>query len=80
MALNETLAALAKDNKRASNFCAYKFLYDSLSKQDQTALDNAWAKEMPVSIVVKALRQEGHKTSMDSVRAHRKGECRCPKK
>jgi hypothetical protein len=80
MALAKTLEQFSMNVKRISQYCAYQFLYNSLSKEDQKALDDAWAKDMPVSIVVKALRQEGHKTSMDSVRAHRKGECKCPKK
>ena len=29
---------------RASIYCAYKILYDSLDPQDQKTLDDAWAK------------------------------------
>ena len=60
--------------------CAYKSLYDRLPKEDQKALDEAWARNVPASLIVRALRQEGHKTSSDSVRAHRNGQCKCPAK
>ena len=79
MPLGKTLQELSSKSRRSSKVCAYQHLYDSLSKEDQKALDVAWGNEMPVAIVVRALRQEGHKTSMDSVRTHRRGECKCPK-
>jgi hypothetical protein len=78
MALADTLDEFA-NRTRKSNGCAYMALYNSLSKEDQKAIDKAWDKGIPVSLIVKALRQEGHKTSQDSFRAHRKGECKCPK-
>ena len=64
---------------RASIYCAYKILYDSLDPQDQKTLDDAWAKNYPVNLIVQALRADGHKASSDSVRLHRNGTCRCPK-
>lgn len=79
MALNKTLKELEHTSRRMTKICSYQILYNSLSKEDQKALDDAWAKEMPVAIVVRALRQEGHKTSTDSVRGHVKGLCKCPK-
>jgi hypothetical protein len=78
MALSDTLDEFAKRSRKSSG-CAYMNLYSSLSKEDQKAIDKAWEKGIPVSLIVKALRQEGHKTSQDSFRAHRKGECPCPK-
>jgi hypothetical protein len=78
MALGETLDAFANRSRRTSG-CAYKNLYDSLSKEDQKALDKAWERQIPLSLIVKALRQEGHKTSQDSLRAHKRGECKCPR-
>lgn len=78
MALGETLDALAT-RARKSTECAYISLYNRLSKEDQKSLDKAWEKGIPTSLIVKALRQEGHKTSNDALRAHRKGECKCPK-
>jgi hypothetical protein len=65
---------------RHSVECAYQVLYNRLSKEDQKALEDAWAKNYPVNLVVAALRSDGHKTSSDAVRAHRNGTCRCPKK
>jgi hypothetical protein len=78
MALGETLDALATRARRSTE-CAYISLYNRLSKEDQKSLDKAWEKGIPTSLIVKALRQEGHKTSNDALRAHRKGECKCPK-
>ena len=78
MVLSETLDEFHKKSRRSSG-CAYIALYESLSKEDQKALDKAWERDMPLSLIVKALRQEGHKTSQDSLRAHIKGECKCPR-
>jgi hypothetical protein len=62
-----------------SNQCAYKSLFDSLSKEDQKTLDEAWEKNYPVNLIVQALRSEGHKCSSDTIRVHRNGSCRCTK-
>ncbi len=78
MALSDKLEAMANRPRRLSG-CPYKALYESLTKEDQKALDKAWERNIPTSLIVKALRQEGHKTSSDSIRAHRKGDCQCPK-
>lgn len=80
MALDDTINQLTTAVMRASGVCAYQVLYDSLTPADQKALDNAINKKLPVTLIVQALRQEGHKTSSDSVRGHLKGQCRCLKK
>jgi hypothetical protein len=82
MSLEDKLIEMAKANKtnRHSIYCAYQELYNSLDDKDKKSLDNAWAKNYPVNLVVKAIRADGHKTSSDAVRAHRNGTCRCPKK
>jgi hypothetical protein len=79
MALDDQINNLIKKSTKSSTYCAYALLYSRLSKEDQKALDNAWAKNYPVSVVVTAIRSDGHKTSSDAVRAHRNGTCRCPK-
>lgn len=79
MSLGKTLEEIMKTSKRSHKVCSYQVMYNNLDSQDQKALDAAWKIEMPVSLVVRALRQEGIKTSGDSVRAHRKGLCKCPK-
>lgn len=79
MSLEETIKEFSKTNRKISPFCAYQTLYMNLPKEDQKALDNALAKNIPQSIIIKALRKEGHKASTDTFRAHTKGECRCPK-
>ena len=55
-------------------------MHDSLTPDNQKALDDAWKKGYSVNVVITALRAEGIKTSSDSVRAHRNGTCKCPKK
>jgi hypothetical protein len=81
MALNNAFQEII--NKRtASRFagvCSYQTMYDSLSKEDQKTLDEAWEKNYPVNLIVQALRSEGHKCSSDTIRIHRNGTCRCPK-
>lgn len=79
MSLEKTLEEFAKGNRRSGIYCAFQTLYLSLSKEDQKAIDTAISKNMPQSIIVKALRKEGHKASSDTFRTHLKGECRCPK-
>jgi hypothetical protein len=80
MTLENTLNTYARSSRKISDYCAYQELYSSLPEADKKALDSAWAKNYPVNLIVKALRTEGHKTSSDSVRAHKSGQCRCPKK
>ena len=78
MALADKLEELASRPRKSSG-CPYMALYNRLPKEDQKALDKAWERNLPTNLIVKALRQEGHKTSSDSIRAHRKGDCQCPK-
>jgi hypothetical protein len=68
-----------RSNNRMSAICAYQILYNSLSKDDQKTLDDAWAKNYPVNLIVQALRSDGHKCSADTIRTHKNGTCRCPK-
>lgn len=79
MSLEKTLQEFAKGSRRTSVYCAFQSLYLSLSKEDQKALDTALSKSVPQNLIVKALRKEGHKASSDTLRAHIRGECRCPK-
>lgn len=79
MPLEKVINELKKNYRRDTGYCAYQNLYNTLSKEDQKALNDAWTKKLPMSLIVRALRQDGYKTSMDSVRAHLKGLCKCPK-
>lgn len=80
MALDDTIKTLAGNTVRNHEKCAFSILYDRLSKSDQKALDDAIQRKLPISIIVKALRQEGHQSSNDTLRAHLKEQCRCIKK
>jgi hypothetical protein len=55
-------------------------MYDALSPENKKALDNAWAKNYSVNIILTALRSEGIKSSNESIRAHRHGLCKCKNK
>jgi hypothetical protein len=70
---------LAEINSRLnqSKDCAYKVLYDSLPKIDQEALDNAWAKGYSINTILNAIRSEGHKSSNETLRAHKNKTCKC---
>ena len=78
MTLRNTLDSLATNRKNSSTYCAYKALYDSLNKEDQKALDDAWEKGYSTNTILLALRSEGHKSSNESLRAHKNKVCRCP--
>lgn len=78
-AFSEILSKRAIGRSPIGGVCAYQALYDSLPKEDQKALDDAWAKNYPVNLIVQALRSEGRKCSADTIRTHRTGTCRCPK-
>jgi hypothetical protein len=74
--INEQVAAR---KKMRVGYCAYQSLYDSLSKEDQKAIDEAWAKGYSINIILSALRSDGHKSSNESLRAHKNGTCKCQK-
>ena len=65
--------------RRVGGVCTYQEMYDNLPADDQKSLDQAWEKGYPVSLVVQALRADGHRCSADTIRLHRSGTCRCPK-
>ena len=81
MALENAINSIL--SKRTSNkstiYCAYWVMYEGLSKEDKKTLDDAWAKNFPVNLIVQALRADGQKCSADTIRTHRDGTCRCPK-
>lgn len=74
--INEQITARIK---MVEGYCPYQTLYDSLSKEDQSALDSAWAKGYSINIILTALRSDGHKSSNESLRAHKNKTCKCPK-
>jgi TRAP-type C4-dicarboxylate transport system substrate-binding protein len=79
MPLADKIEELLIEKNKPNNFCAYKAMYDALAPKDQKALDEAWQKGYSVNIVLTALRAEGIKSSNESIRAHRKGMCKCLK-
>lgn len=79
MPLGKTLETLMAKQRFASPYCSYQTLYNTLSDSDKKALDNAWAMKLPVSVILRAIKQEGHKLGKESITAHSKGQCKCPK-
>lgn len=81
MALENALQEIiSKRNiRRTTGVCTYQLMYENLTVSDKKALDEAWQKGYPVSLVVQALRADGHRCSADTIRLHRSGTCRCPK-
>jgi hypothetical protein len=65
--------------RRVGGVCTYQEMYNNLTANDKKTLDEAWEKGYPVSLIVQALRSDGHKCSADTIRLHRSGTCRCPK-
>jgi hypothetical protein len=80
MGIANRLDELKIARQKPETFCAYQSLYDTLPKEDQKALDDAWAKGLSANVVLSALRSEGIKSSNESIRAHRSGVCKCLKK
>jgi hypothetical protein len=77
---NAFVEILSKRNiRRVGGVCTYQEMYDNLTASDKKTLDEAWEKGYPVSLIVQALRSDGHKCSADTIRLHRSGTCRCPK-
>jgi hypothetical protein len=71
---------LSKRNiRRVGGVCTYQEMYDKMTDNDRKTLDKAWEQGYPVSLIVQALRADGHKCSADTIRLHRSGTCRCPK-
>lgn len=78
MSLEDTLKELTTTTRR-SEYCAWQALMLRLSDKDRTTIDKALERGVPFSIIIKAMRKEGHSTSNDSLRQHMKGLCKCPK-
>jgi len=76
MGIADKLDQLAVNRKNTS-VCAYQTLYDSLPKEDQIALDEAWAKNYPINTILTAIRSEGYKSSNETLRAHKNKVCKC---
>lgn len=78
MGLAKKLQEIGESRNR--NVCYYKKMYDSLSPEDQKALDDAWAKKYSANEILMALRAEGIKSSNEAIRRHRIGACGCQEK
>ena len=63
MSLADRLAENVAKRMRPEGFCAYQVMYNSLSKENKKALDDAWAKGYSYNLVLMALRAEGIKSS-----------------
>jgi hypothetical protein len=66
-------------SQKPIGMCSYQALYESLPTLEQKALDSAIKLGYSQSVIIRALRAEGYKCSSDTMRAHFRGQCRCPK-
>lgn len=80
MSLADRIEESASKRRQPDTYCAYQTMYNGLTDENKKALDDAWAKGYSGNIIIMALRAEGIKSSNESIRAHRNGMCRCPKK
>ena len=80
MGLADRLKELEKVKTRKTEACPYMLMYNSLTPENQKALDQAWAKGFSANLILSALRSEGIKSSNEAIRLHFKGLCKCPKK
>jgi hypothetical protein len=78
MALAKKLQEIGESRNTVS--CHYMKMYNSLSPEDQKALDAAWAANYSANEVLMALRAEGIKSSNETIRRHRIGACGCQEK
>ena len=69
----------AEYSAKKTSKCPLGLILDTLPKADRAALDKAFADNYPARLIVHALREEGYKTSTDSLYRHSKGLCKCPK-
>lgn len=79
MSLERALEELASKQKPFSQFCSYQMTINTMPDKDKKALEAAWEKGYSANIIVKALRAEGYKATAESIRAHKRGMCKCPK-
>jgi hypothetical protein len=79
MPLGKTLEEIVSTRKTLMNICAYQALYNNLAPEDKKALDAAWEINLPMNVILIALRKEGHKIGKETIINHRKGQCKCPK-
>jgi hypothetical protein len=79
MSLEKAIEELASKQKPYSKYCAWQMTMNSLTEKDRKTLDEAWLKGYSANIIVKALRAEGYKATAESIRAHKRGMCKCPK-
>ena len=79
MSLETVISELAAQQKNFSPYCSYQQTLNTMTEKDRKALEDAWEKGISANIIVKALRAEGYKATAESIRAHRRGVCRCPK-
>jgi hypothetical protein len=81
MGLKDRLAEIQTASSRIHNeYCAFQNMLLALNPEDKKAVDDAFARNIPTRLIIAARRKEGIKTSSDSMRLHRSGRCKCPKK
>ena len=76
MKLKEAILAAGQ----RSQVCVFVTIRAALNKPDATDLDECLADPAVSAVQIqRGLAAEGHRTSVETVRRHRRGECTCAK-
>ena len=78
MSLANSIQEMIKVQQPKSMYCSYYSLYLSLTNEDKTALDSV-INDYSSNVLASVLRQEGYKIGKETINAHKKKLCRCPK-
>ena len=74
MKLKEAILAGGRDGR----LCVFVTIRAALTKPDATDLDECLADPTVSAVQIqRGLAAEGHRTSVETVRRHRRGECTC---
>jgi len=73
-------AAFEKNLAPRGRLCPVQVIMDALDEKNRLALQKAMAGNLPAYVISKTVRAEGMKLAEMTIRAHRKGECKCATK
>jgi adenine-specific DNA glycosylase len=73
-------AAFEKNQSPRGKICPVQVIMDSLDEKNRQALKKAIDSNLAAYVISKTVRAEGMKLAEMTIRAHRKGECKCATK
>lgn len=72
-------ADLSAPEAQRGERCSIAAILLALDPDDRAALEAAFASTRSHAHIARALNGNGHRVVQQTVRRHRKGECRCPR-